>query len=154
MKGELIKDIEESLIIYGQPNVPGLQTWPVLFNNTSEHWEKIKTAFINSCDRKPDLIRAWAYIQRAGIDDGQYPAWHTHGECRPNGQHCFQCGVLYLDRFKHGTIFKRGDKEIIGDPTPFVWHMFSPNDVHSAPKCDTSSNISRYVIAAEALNYI
>lgn len=152
MKGDLIKDIEETLIIYGQPNVPGLQTWPVLFNNTSEHWEKIKTSFIESCDRKPDFIRAWAYIQREGIDDNQYPSWHTHPEHRSNG-YCFQCGVFYLDRFKHGTIFKRGTEEIVGDPTPFIWHMFLPNEVHSAPKCDTHSNMTRYVIAAEALNY-
>jgi hypothetical protein len=151
MKSELIRDIENSLKIHGQPNVPGIQTWPKLFEHTSEHWETIKKSFIESCKEKPNFIRAWAYIQRPGVEDAKYPGWHTHGEEREGGR-CFQCGVMYLDRFAHGTMFKRGEKEIVGDATPFVWHMFSPSDVHSPPRWDPNSNVTRYTIAAEALN--
>jgi hypothetical protein len=152
MKGELIRDIENCLKIHGQPpNVPGVQTWPKLFDHTSEHWETIKKSFIESCTEKPDFIRAWAFIQRPGVEDSVYPGWHLHGEDRGDAR-CFQCGVFYLDRFPQGTIFKRDEKEIVGDATPFVWHMFSPDDVHCPPKWDPNSTVTRYAIAAEALN--
>lgn len=152
MKNALIRDIEQSLITHGQPDVPGIQTWPVLFENTSEHWENIKASFIDALHKKPDYIRAWAYIQRPGVEDAKYPGWHTHQRIREYG-YCHECGIMYLDRFKTGTMFKDGDKEICGDPTPFVWHMFLPDDVHSPPRWDVKSELTRYAIAAEAINY-
>jgi hypothetical protein len=150
MKNNLIRDIEQSLITHGQPEVPGIQTWPILFENTSEHWENIKSAFVDALHKKPDYIRAWAYIQRPGVEDAEYPGWHIHRRNREYG-YCFECGVMYLDKFKTGTMFKRGDEEICGDPTPFVWHMFSPDDVHSPPIWDIKSKLTRYTIAAEAI---
>ena len=66
---------------------------------------------------------------------------------------CYECGIMYLDRFKTGTMFIDGDKEICGDPTPFVWHMFSPDDIHSPPRWDVNSDLTRYAIVAEAINY-
>ena len=153
MIGDLFKkDIEDSLLIHGEAwNGEGIQTQAILFENTTDHWEKIKTSFIESCERKPVAVRAWAYIERPGINT--YPRWHTHGENRDYG-HCFQCGVMYLDRFKHGTMFKFGNMEIIGDPTPFVWHMFSPNTIHRPPDWDIHSTETRYVISVEAFDSI
>jgi hypothetical protein len=151
MKVDLIRDIENSLLIHGRPNVPGIQTYPILFDNTSKHWKIIEKSFIESCDKKPDFVRAWAYIQRPGVRDTTYPGWHTHPVERSYGR-CSQCGVMYLDKFLHGTMFMRDGIEIVGDSTPFVWHMFSPNDLHCPPIWDPNSTIARYVIAAEALN--
>jgi hypothetical protein len=149
MIGDLLKrDIEDCLSACGPAKgSPGIQTPPVLFRNPDYQWEIIKTAFIEACEKTPVAIKAWAFIERPGIES--IPIWHDH--TRPNIEgHCFQTGVMYLDKFDHGTIFKIDDREIIGDPTPLVWHMFSPNVVHRPPDWDIQSNVTRYVIAALA----
>jgi|SRR6056300_933880 hypothetical protein len=152
-KDDLINDIEKTLSEYGQwPNAAGIQTLPKLFENTGKHWQVVKESFIEACSKKPDKVISWAYIQRPGIENPNYPGWHAHGEYRKDGM-ASDCGVMYLDRFEEGTMFKKGSKEIIGDPTPFVWHMFSPLDVHCPPKWDPTSGITRYVIAADAIRH-
>jgi len=152
-RDDLINDIEKTLMECGQwEDTAGIQTIPILFEHKSKHWEDVKNAFIDSCDKKPDYVRAWAYIERPGVDNNLYPGWHSHGDLKKEGV-SFNCGVMYLDRFKQGTMFKKDDKEIVGDPTPFVWHTFSPHDVHCPPKWDPNSSITRYVIAAEAMSH-
>ena len=153
MIGDLLKkDIEDHLLIHGPVNdVPGIQTKPVLFDNTADHWEIIKKAFVEARETKPLFIRAWAFVERPGIESSSI--WHAHDEYRDYG-HCIHCGVMYLDRFEHGTIFKIGDREVIGDPTPFVWHMFTPNMLHRPPDWDIQSTVTRYAIAAEAFDLL
>lgn len=148
MIGDLLKkDIEDLLSITGPVTDTGIQTLAMLFENTSYHWEIIKKAFVEACETKPVMLRAWAFIERPGIES--VSVWHVHPEYDHIG-HRIQCGVMYLDEFKHGTMFKIGNEEIIGDPTPFVWHMFPPGMLHRPPDWDTQSTVTRYVIAADA----
>jgi hypothetical protein len=143
--------VDSYLNKYGSfPDVPGIQTYPGLFDETEDHWNNnwdlLKLAYLDSCKAAgfpvPSRVFGWAYIDKDKVENTSQK-WHRHSD----QSDAYVCGVMYLDDYFQGTLFEGYEL----NPKKHEWNIFSSDLLHSPPPWSGNMGSDRYVIALDGI---